>query len=125
VGTGDHDAYESLPMLRAWAWPSNTASGRASQRGGRLVDEGTLRTTLADSFGPINAANLRRTHALIESSRAKGKIVLEGFSGLETGGPALHWLFLAVEMGHLTGVVVLPGDLLAGTACRAAVSVLR
>jgi NADPH2:quinone reductase len=44
-----------------------------------LVDAGTLRTTLAETFGPINARNLRRAHALIESGRAKGKIVLEGF----------------------------------------------
>jgi zinc-binding alcohol dehydrogenase family protein len=44
-----------------------------------LVDAGTIRTTLADSFGPINAANLRRAHALIESGQARGKIVLEGF----------------------------------------------
>jgi NADPH2:quinone reductase len=46
----------------------------------RLVDEGTLRTTFGENFGPINAANLKRAHALIESGRARGKIVLEGFS---------------------------------------------
>ncbi len=45
----------------------------------KLVDAGTIRTTLAENFGTINAANLRRAHALIESNRAKGKIVLEGF----------------------------------------------
>lgn len=45
----------------------------------RLVDDGTLRTTLAENFGPINAANLKRAHALIESGKAKGKIALEGF----------------------------------------------
>ena len=45
----------------------------------RLVDEGTLRTTLGENFGTITAANLRRAHALIESGRARGKIVLEGF----------------------------------------------
>lgn len=45
----------------------------------RLVDTGKIKTTLADTFGVINAANLRRAHALIESGRAKGKIVLEGF----------------------------------------------
>ena len=45
----------------------------------RLIDAGTLRTTLAENFGTINAANLKRAHALIESGRAKGKIVLEGF----------------------------------------------
>jgi NADPH2:quinone reductase len=46
----------------------------------RLVDDGELRTTLGENFGAINAANLRRAHALIESGRAKGKIVLEGFA---------------------------------------------
>ena len=45
----------------------------------RLVDAGTLRTTFAESFGTINAANLRRAHALLETGRARGKIVLEGF----------------------------------------------
>ena len=44
-----------------------------------LVDAGLLRTTLAESFGPINAANLRRAHALLESGRAVGKVVLEGW----------------------------------------------
>lgn len=44
-----------------------------------LVDLGRIRTTLADDFGPINAANLIRAHALIESGTAKGKIVLSGF----------------------------------------------
>jgi zinc-binding alcohol dehydrogenase family protein len=44
-----------------------------------LVDAGVLRTTLADNFGTINAANLRRAHALIESGKARGKIVLSGF----------------------------------------------
>jgi len=45
----------------------------------RLVDEGTIRTTFAEHFGTINANNLKRAQALIESHRAKGKIVLEGF----------------------------------------------
>ncbi|WP_432383073.1 zinc-binding alcohol dehydrogenase family protein [Duganella sp. P38] len=45
----------------------------------KLVETGAVRTTLAERFGKINADNLRRAHALIESNRAKGKIVLEGF----------------------------------------------
>lgn len=45
----------------------------------RLIDAGTLRTTLGENLGTIDAANLRRAHALLESGRAKGKIVLEGF----------------------------------------------
>jgi zinc-binding alcohol dehydrogenase family protein len=44
-----------------------------------LIDAGTLRTTLGEHFGTISAANLRRAHALIESGKARGKIVLEGF----------------------------------------------
>ena len=44
-----------------------------------LVDAGTLRTTLGEHFGTINASNLRRAHALLESGKSKGKIVLEGF----------------------------------------------
>ncbi|MBB4003094.1 zinc-binding alcohol dehydrogenase family protein [Aurantimonas endophytica] len=46
----------------------------------RLVDAGVLRTTLAERLSPINAANLREAHRLIESGRAKGKIVLEGWA---------------------------------------------
>ncbi|AUY32409.1 zinc-binding alcohol dehydrogenase family protein [Pseudomonas sp. PONIH3] len=44
-----------------------------------LVDEGVIKTTLGEHFGAINAANLRRAHELIESGKAKGKVVLEGF----------------------------------------------
>lgn len=45
----------------------------------QLVDSSILRTTAAEHFGAINAANLVRAHALLESGRAKGKIVLAGF----------------------------------------------
>ncbi|MBE9608785.1 zinc-binding alcohol dehydrogenase family protein [Chitinilyticum piscinae] len=44
-----------------------------------LVDAGTVRATQAEHFGRINATNLRRAHALLESGKARGKIVLEGF----------------------------------------------
>jgi zinc-binding alcohol dehydrogenase family protein len=44
-----------------------------------LVDAGVIRTTFGENFGRVNAENLRRAHALIESGKAKGKIVLEGF----------------------------------------------
>jgi len=44
-----------------------------------LIDAGTLKTTVGEHFGQINAANLRRAHALLESGKARGKIVLEGF----------------------------------------------
>ncbi|WP_289032296.1 zinc-binding alcohol dehydrogenase family protein [uncultured Roseibium sp.] len=44
-----------------------------------LIDAGNIRSTATESFGTINAANLKRAHALIESGKAKGKITLEGF----------------------------------------------
>lgn len=44
-----------------------------------LVDAGRIRTTANASFGTINAANLRKAHALIESGKAQGKVVLAGF----------------------------------------------
>jgi NADPH:quinone reductase len=59
--------------------PDMGAQGEALNEVARLVDEGEIRTTLAETLRPINAANLKRAHALIESGRAKGKIVLEGF----------------------------------------------
>lgn len=46
---------------------------------GELIETGVVRTTTGEHFGAINAENLRRAHALIESGRARGKIVLEGF----------------------------------------------
>lgn len=44
-----------------------------------LVDRGALRTTVGKQLGAINAANLRAAHGELESGRAVGKIVLEGF----------------------------------------------
>ncbi|WP_208248518.1 zinc-binding alcohol dehydrogenase family protein [Rhizobium sp. T1470] len=44
-----------------------------------LVDAGEIRTTLSETLGTINAANLKKAHVMIESGRTKGKLVLEGF----------------------------------------------
>ena len=52
---------------------------RLLERVGQLIDAAVLRTTLSEHFGRIDAANLRRAHALLESGKARGKIVLEGF----------------------------------------------
>jgi NADPH:quinone reductase-like Zn-dependent oxidoreductase len=45
----------------------------------QLVDAGLIRTTLDQLMGTINAENLRRAHALIESGKARGKLVLAGW----------------------------------------------
>jgi zinc-binding alcohol dehydrogenase family protein len=52
---------------------------RILNRLAELVDAGTIRTTASENVGPITAESLRRAHGLIESHRARGKIVLEGF----------------------------------------------
>jgi zinc-binding alcohol dehydrogenase family protein len=44
-----------------------------------MVDSGLLRCTQTEHFGKINADNLKRAHAFIESGKAMGKVVLEGF----------------------------------------------
>ncbi|SHI29283.1 zinc-binding alcohol dehydrogenase family protein [Pollutimonas bauzanensis] len=44
-----------------------------------LVDTGVIRATATQNLGAINAANLRKAHALIESGKTIGKIVLAGF----------------------------------------------
>ncbi|MGM4980368.1 MULTISPECIES: zinc-binding alcohol dehydrogenase family protein [Rhizobium] len=44
-----------------------------------LVDAGKVRTTLTETAGTINAANLKKAHALVETGKMKGKVVLVGF----------------------------------------------
>lgn len=44
------------------------------------VDAGKLKATAQQNFGLLNAANLRRAHAAIESGRVIGKIVLDGIA---------------------------------------------
>lgn len=44
-----------------------------------LIDEGKIRSTATETLGTINASNLMKAHAVLESGKAKGKLVLEGF----------------------------------------------
>lgn len=44
-----------------------------------LVDAGVIRTTATEQMGAINASNLKRAHALLESGTSRGKVVLAGF----------------------------------------------
>lgn len=44
-----------------------------------LLDAGEVRTTLTERLSPINAANLKRAHKALESTTARGKIVVEGW----------------------------------------------
>jgi NADPH2:quinone reductase len=44
-----------------------------------LIDSGKIKTTLHKTLNPINAANLREAHKLIESGKSIGKIALENW----------------------------------------------
>jgi zinc-binding alcohol dehydrogenase family protein len=71
--------WEFMYTRSLFGTPDMAAQGALLNEVARLVEAGTLRTTLAERFGRINAANLRRAHAFLESGRARGKVVLEGF----------------------------------------------
>lgn len=45
----------------------------------RMLENGQLKCTLNKVISPINAANLKETHKLIENQRTIGKVVLKGF----------------------------------------------
>jgi len=59
--------------------PNISAQHRTLEAIAHLVDNGTLRTTMTQHYGLINAENLRRAHAAVEAGTVIGKIVLEGF----------------------------------------------
>ncbi|MGE8209463.1 MAG: zinc-binding alcohol dehydrogenase family protein [Stenotrophomonas rhizophila] len=71
--------WESMFTRSSFNTPDLQCQHDLLERVAALVDAGVLRTTLGEHYGRINAANLRQAHALIESHRARGKLVLEGF----------------------------------------------
>lgn len=77
--------WESMFTRSLFSTPDMIAQHQLLTRLARLVDAGRLRSTCAEHFGTINATHLKRAHALLESGKARGKIVLEGF-----GQPPTH-----------------------------------
>ena len=67
-GSGILEHLQQFDLRRVWF---ALVSGRSSA--------GKIRSTVAEHFGTINAANLKRAHTLLETGKARGKIVLEGF----------------------------------------------
>ncbi len=53
--------------------------GRLLNRVADLIDQGFIQTTVGKNLGTINAKNLKAAHAELESGKAIGKIVLQGF----------------------------------------------
>lgn len=61
--------------------PDMTEQHRLLREMSRLIDRGEIRTTLAETLTPINAANLRQAHAMLEGGQSIGKVVLAGWRG--------------------------------------------
>jgi zinc-binding alcohol dehydrogenase family protein len=71
--------WESMFTRSSFQTPDMIAQHHLLNDVADLLDKGVLRTTLNQSFGAINAENLKRAHALLESGQSRGKIVLEGW----------------------------------------------
>lgn len=71
--------WESMFTRSSFQTPDMIAQHHLLDDVADLIDKGVLRTTLDQTFGTINAANLKRAHALLESGKSRGKIVLEGW----------------------------------------------
>lgn len=55
------------------------AHGELLKATAELIDAGKIRSTLTQTMGRIDAATLKKAYALLETGKAHGKIVLEGF----------------------------------------------
>ncbi|MEO5794367.1 MAG: zinc-binding alcohol dehydrogenase family protein [Rhodoferax sp.] len=64
------------PMFQT---PDMGEQGKLLAEVAALVDAGRIRTTANTHLGAINAANLRKAHALVESGTTQGKVVVAGF----------------------------------------------
>jgi len=71
--------WEMMFTRSLFGTPDMARQGALLAEVARLADAGRLRSTLTAEFGTIGAANLRRAHAHVESGRAIGKVVLQGF----------------------------------------------
>jgi zinc-binding alcohol dehydrogenase family protein len=71
--------WELMFTRSMYGTPDMAEQGKLLAEVAMLVDAGRVRTTAGAHYGKINAANLLKAHAFIESGKAQGKVVLEGF----------------------------------------------
>ncbi len=71
--------WEMMFTRSLFGTPDMARQGALLAEVARLADAGRLRSTLTAEFGTINAANLRRAHAHVDSGQSVGKVVLQGF----------------------------------------------
>ncbi|MES2934537.1 MAG: zinc-binding alcohol dehydrogenase family protein [Pseudomonadota bacterium] len=71
--------WESMFTRSLLNTPDVARQGQMLTQLAELVDAGRIQSTVSERFGSINAANLTRAHALLESGTMRGKVVLAGF----------------------------------------------
>ncbi|OLR92660.1 zinc-binding alcohol dehydrogenase family protein [Actinokineospora bangkokensis] len=92
VAIDEPEGLDTLPLKaksQTWTWelmftrplhdPESTAQRELLDEVARLVDAGTLRTTLTQRLGPISPDTLRAAHRAVEGSGMVGKVVVEGW----------------------------------------------
>ena len=72
-------AWELMFTRPAFQTPDMIVQHQILDEAAALIEAGTLKSTAATRLAPINAANLKKAHALLEGGHVVGKIVLEGF----------------------------------------------
>jgi NADPH2:quinone reductase len=89
VAIDEPEGLDTLPLKwksQGWHWefmftrvlhePESTAHRELLDEVSRLIDAGTLRTTLGTRLSPLDAATLQEAHRLLESSATIGKVVV-------------------------------------------------
>jgi len=72
--------WEAMFTRPSFATPDMIAQHDLLCEVARLVDDRLVRSTLTQEMGPIDAATLRKAHALVETGRMRGKVVVAGFA---------------------------------------------
>lgn len=70
---------ESMFTRSAMKTVDIAAQGELLRQTAELIDAGKIRTTLTETLGKVSAETLKRAHRLLETGKARGKIVLDGF----------------------------------------------
>jgi len=71
--------WEAMFTRSTFETPDMIAQHRLLNEVGAMIDSGLIVTTAAQELAPINAANLLKAHAQIESGTTIGKVVLSGW----------------------------------------------
>ena len=71
--------WESMFTRSVFGTPDMIAQHRLLNEVSAMIDAGLMITTAAQELSPINAANLMKAHAQIESGTTIGKVVLSGW----------------------------------------------